>query len=87
MLKGQLASFSERDMSQERNKNFTIEFQYPLEAMMTITELNGRKVQLGNKKVLLENIEPDRLCFLSNVKLPMGTEMLLKFQIKIMGEN
>ena len=85
MLKGQLGSLSEKDMSRERNKNFTIEFQYPLEAMMTITELNGRKVQLGNKRVLLENIEPSRLCFLSNVKLPIGTEMLLKFQIKIMN--
>ena len=87
MLKGQLVSLSGNDMSRERNKNFTIEFQYPLEAMMTITELNGRKVQLGNKRVLLENIEPGRLCFLSNVKLPIGTEMLVKFQLKIMNSK
>ena len=87
MLEGQLASINEKDIYRERSKNFTIEFQYPLEAMMTITELNGRKVLLGNKKVLLENIEPDRLRFLSNVKLPVGTEMLLKFHMKIMGEK
>jgi diguanylate cyclase (GGDEF)-like protein/PAS domain S-box-containing protein len=86
MLEGQLTSVNVRDRNQER-KNFTIEFQYPLEAMMTITELSGRKVQLGNKNVLLEYIEPDRLCFLSNVKLPVGTEMLLKFQMIIMGEQ
>ncbi|QUW21593.1 EAL domain-containing protein [Sporosarcina sp. Marseille-Q4063] len=87
MLEGQLGITSENNMNQEKSKNFIIEFQYPLEAMMTIAELNGRKVQLGNKKVLLENIEPDRLCFLSTVKLPVGTEMLLKFQMKIMGEQ
>ncbi|WP_172369977.1 EAL domain-containing protein [Sporosarcina jiandibaonis] len=87
MLEGQVRNISEEEMNQDKTKNFTIEFQYPLEAMMTISELNGRKVQLGNKKVLLENIEPDRLCFLSNVKLPVGTEMLLKFQLNIMGEK
>lgn len=87
MLKGQLGNLSEKDVSRGKNKNYTIEFQYPLEAMMTITELNGRKVQLGNKRVLLENIEPGRLWFLSNVKLPVGTEMLLKFQLKIMNSK
>ncbi|WP_210469740.1 bifunctional diguanylate cyclase/phosphodiesterase [Sporosarcina sp. 6E9] len=87
MLEGQLASINESDLKQDRSKNVTIEFKYPLEAMMTIAELNERKVKLGNKNVLLENIKPDQLCFLSNVKLPVGTDMLLKFQLIIMGEQ
>ncbi|MBO1912209.1 EAL domain-containing protein, partial [Microvirga sp. 3-52] len=51
MLEGQLASINESDLKQDRSKNVTIEFKYPLEAMMTIAELNERKVKLGNKNV------------------------------------
>ena len=87
-LNGQLLSVIQRENRDfERGENFKLEFKYPLEVSMTITELNGRKVYLGNRKVLLENLEPGRLCFLYNIKLPIGTEMVLKFQLEIMHER
>lgn len=71
----------------ERRKYFRIEFPYPLEAMMTISELNGKKVQLGNTKVLVENLGPGGLRFLSTIKLPVGSDMTLKFQTTIEDEE
>lgn len=72
---------------EERRKYFRIDFQYPLEAMMTISELNGKKVQLGNTKVLVENLGPGGLRFLSTIKLPVGSDMVLKFQTTIDDEE
>ncbi|WP_262174065.1 EAL domain-containing protein [Saccharococcus sp. Marseille-Q5394] len=71
----------------ERRRYFRIDFPYPLEAMMTIAELNGKKVQLGNTKVLLENLGPGGLRFLSTIKLPVSPDMILKFQMTIADEE
>ena len=54
---------------------------------MTVSELNGKKVQLGNTKVLIENIGPGGLRFVSNIKLPARSDIVLKFQMKIIYEE
>ena len=72
---------------EEHRKYFRIDFQYPLEAMMTISELNGKKVQVGNTKVVIENLGPGGLRFLSTIKLPINSEMILKFQTTIFDEE
>ena len=54
---------------------------------MTVSELNGKKVKLGNTKVLIENIGPGGLRFLSNIKLPAQSDITLKFQVKVIGEE
>ncbi|MFS0576281.1 EAL domain-containing protein [Sporosarcina sp. 179-K 3D1 HS] len=67
----------------ERRGYFRIDFHYPMEALMTISEMNGKKVQLGNTKVLLENLGPGGLRFLSTITLPVKSDMLLKFKMTI----
>ena len=54
---------------------------------MTVAELNGKKVQLGNTKVLFENIGPGGLHFISNIKLPARSDIILKFQTKVINED
>jgi diguanylate cyclase (GGDEF)-like protein/PAS domain S-box-containing protein len=71
----------------ERRAYFRIDFPYPLEAAMTIAELNGKKVQLGRTKVLIENIGAGGLRFLSSIKLPNNPNIILEFQVPIDGEN
>ena len=71
----------------EKRKYFRIDLQYPLEAFMTVSELNGKKVQLGNTKVLVENIGPGGLRFVSNIKLPARSDIVLKFQTTIIDEE
>jgi len=72
---------------EERRRYFRIEFEYPLEAYMTVSELNGKKVKLGNTKVLIENIGPGGLRFLSNIKLPAQSDITLKFQVRLVDEE
>ncbi|AOV07522.1 EAL domain-containing protein [Sporosarcina ureilytica] len=71
----------------ERRKFFRIDFQYPLEANMTISEWKGKKVSLGNTKILIENIGPGGLRFLSKIKLPSNTDCVLRFQLKVLEET
>ena len=87
LLLGQWTSQNEPQPLKDRRKYFRIEFVYPLEAYMTVSELNGKKVELGNTKVLFENIGPGGLRFLSNIKLPAQTDIILKFQVKVVDEE
>ncbi|TQR17891.1 PilZ domain-containing protein [Psychrobacillus soli] len=72
---------------QERRGYFRIDFHYPLEALMTISELNEKKVQLGNTRILVENLGPAGLRFLSKIKLPVSSDILLKFQTTMADEG
>ncbi|RDW21354.1 diguanylate cyclase [Oceanobacillus arenosus] len=72
---------------QEQRAYFRLDLQYPLEALMTISELNGKKVQLGYTKVLFENLGPGGLRFLSNIKLPVSSDILIKFQTTLTDED
>lgn len=87
LLKGQWVSEDEPVNTDERRKYFRIKFDYPLEASMTVSELNGRKVEVGNTKVLFEDIGPDGLCFLSNIKLPAQSGVILKFKTKVIDKE
>ena len=87
MLKGQWDEEYEPSNSVERRKFFRIDFQHPLEASMTVEELNGRKVELGNTNVLIKNIGPGGLLFLSNIKLPGNADITLKLQARILQKD
>ncbi|KXH82095.1 hypothetical protein AU377_06585 [Sporosarcina sp. HYO08] len=87
LLKGPSISENLVQNTTERRKYFRIEFQYPLECSMTISELNGKKVQLGRTNVLIENIGPGGLRFLSNIKLPAKEDLTLQFKMSILGNE
>lgn len=87
LLAGKSNSEIESVPIKEKRKYFRIDLQYPLEAFMTVAELNGKKVQLGNTKVVVENIGPGGLRFVSNIKLPTRSDIVLKFQTTIIDEE
>ncbi|WP_438315692.1 EAL domain-containing protein [Sporosarcina sp. FA9] len=87
LLKGQWETEDEAPNTTERRIYFRIELENPLEAFMTVAELNGKSVQLGQTKVLIENIGPGGLRFISNIKLPVNAGIVLKFQLKILDED
>ena len=70
LLEGQWSSEINISNTKNRRKYFRINFEYPLEAFMTVTEINGRKVQLGNTKILIEDIGPGGLRFLIKYQTP-----------------
>ncbi|MEK4130830.1 EAL domain-containing protein [Solibacillus sp. FSL W8-0474] len=64
----------------ERRRFFRFEFSVPLLGQMTIGEVNGNKVQLGNTPIIIDNISLGGLKIHSNLKLPINTNM--KFHIR-----
>lgn len=70
-----------------RRKYFRIKFQHFLEANMTILEIKGQKVNVGNTKVLIANIGPGGLNFISNIKLPLKKEFILQFTTELAGNE
>lgn len=71
----------------ERRKFYRIEFPYLLEADMTILEVEGQKTKVGNTKVLIKNIGPGGICFVSNIRFPANREIILQFSTQLLGKN
>jgi len=70
-----------------RRKFFRIEFNQLLEADMTVLEIKGKKIKVGNTKVLIKNIGAGGLCFNSNMKLPIETDFILQFKTQLLGKE
>ena len=71
----------------ERRKFFRIEFTQLLEANLTILELKGKKLNIGNTKVLIKNIGPGGLCFISDIKFPIVKDIVLQYTTVLLGEK
>jgi len=76
----------------DRRKFFRINFHQMLEADMTVINFKGKNVNVGNTKVLVKNIGPGGLFFISNIKLPIDKDItllfvtnLLNIEIKVYG--
>ncbi|WP_153731494.1 EAL domain-containing protein [Sporosarcina obsidiansis] len=70
----------------EQRKYFRIPLVYPLEANMTVSELNGKKIEVSKTSILIDNIGPGGLRFISNIHLPVEANFVLNFEVKIFGE-
>lgn len=70
-----------------RRQFFRIELPIPLGASMTISELEGKKVKLASTNVLIWDIGPGGLKIESIVKLPVRSDLVLKFSTRILGQN
>lgn len=70
-----------------RRQFFRINLPIPLGAGMTISEFKGKKVQLGSTNVLIKDIGPGGIKIESIVKLPVRSDLVLKFNTRILGQN
>jgi diguanylate cyclase (GGDEF)-like protein/PAS domain S-box-containing protein len=71
----------------KRRKFFRVKFYNYLEAWLTILEINSKKVNVGNTKVLIKNIGPGGLCFISNIDLPVRRDIILRVTTELIGEE
>ena len=77
-----------KDMSfDNRRKYFRVEFIQYLEAYLTIKEIEGRPIDIGNSKILVKNIGPGGLCFIANIRLPLDKDFLVQFQTQVLEED
>jgi EAL domain-containing protein (putative c-di-GMP-specific phosphodiesterase class I) len=72
---------------EDRRKFFRVNFQNHLETHMTIMNVKGKKINVGYTAVLIKNIGPGGLCFISNVKLPVQRDFILYFVTEIFNKK
>lgn len=71
------------EVYEDRRKFFRVVFPNLLEVNMTIKEFRGENLNIGNSKILVKNISPGGLCFISNIRIPINKEIILQFTINL----
>ena len=56
-----------------------------LRSQITIKRSTAKKC--GNTKILVKNIGPGGLCFISNIKMPVKRHFIIQFTTELMGEE
>lgn len=69
-----------------RRKFFRIDFSYPLHGEMTVEEMNGKKIKLGYTEILIENMGPGGLRFMSTIEFPCRPNVVYKIQTELLGQ-
>jgi diguanylate cyclase (GGDEF)-like protein/PAS domain S-box-containing protein len=76
----------EDDDFNNRRDFFRIKFKKPLGADMSIFKVGGKKVNLGSTEVVVFDISAGGLRFLSDIKLPVKSDIVLVFETEILDE-
>jgi len=74
-------------LTENRRKFFRIKLPLSLEAILEVLEVKGNQVNIGKTKVLIKDIGPGGLCFISNIKFPVRNEIILQFTFKLLEEE
>lgn len=70
----------------ENRKFYRLELPLHIQGEMTIAEVNDQVVHIGSTPILIENLSLGGLRILSNLKLPVNSNMKFKFEFKVLGE-
>ena len=70
----------------ENRKFYRFELPLYMHGKMTIAEVNDQVVQVGSTPVLIENLSLGGIKVLSNLKLPVNSNMKFKFEFKVLNE-
>ncbi|CAM5211571.1 PAS domain S-box-containing protein/diguanylate cyclase (GGDEF)-like protein OS=Ureibacillus acetophenoni OX=614649 GN=SAMN05877842_104167 PE=4 SV=1 [Ureibacillus acetophenoni] len=84
-LKPQAVKKKNRKNEIEKRKYFRFVFPQHVIGKMTIIEVNNQKVEVGATPILLDNISIGGVKFLSNLKLPINSNMKFNFQFTLMS--
>lgn len=72
---------------QNRRQFFRLPLPHPLSSDVTIIRIKDNAVEAGKAQVLIEDISPGGLKFVSNVKLPATPEVILEFETQILNNT
>ena len=84
-LKPQAVKKKNRKNEIEKRKYFRFVFPQHVIGKMTIIEVNNQKIEVGATPILLDNISIGGIKFLSNLKLPINSNMKFNFQFTLMN--
>lgn len=82
-----LVNNAEERPTREKRKFFRIQFRQLLEADATIVEINGKRVDAGNTKILIKDMGPGGIRFVSNFKFPIERDLILQFITQLMDQE
>jgi diguanylate cyclase (GGDEF)-like protein/PAS domain S-box-containing protein len=68
---------------ENKRQYFRVPLIYPLEADMTIERIGTKILNIGSAKVLIEDIGPGGLRFISTINLPKKEDIILRFTTEI----
>jgi diguanylate cyclase (GGDEF)-like protein/PAS domain S-box-containing protein len=71
---------------QNQRKHLRLELFFPLSAQMTIIQIKGRTIDLGENEILIENLGLGGLRFLAPIKLAIQRDIILEFKTEILGK-
>ena len=80
-------SESDQQSYLNRRKYFRILFKYPLEGTLTVHVFNSKPVQIGSSSILIEDIGPGGLCFVTTIKFPLNKGLILGIGTTILGQT
>ncbi|WP_409250634.1 EAL domain-containing protein [Bacillus sp. SCS-153A] len=78
---------SESQPAPNRRQFFRVELPLPLSGNMTIVKIKDKDIKLGKSEVLIENIGPGGLRFLTHINLPLNPDIILGFETEILGDT
>lgn len=77
---------SNKPTIQDRRNFYRIHLLLPLRANMTLVFMQGKQVRLGKTEVLIEDLGPGGLKFLSTIQLPVRPDIVYQFEMTIMNQ-
>lgn len=71
----------------ERREYFRIDFPNALMGELTVKEIRGKEVQLGQVGIVLENIGPGGMGIISHMQFPVRPDLIVSIRTSILGET
>jgi hypothetical protein len=71
----------------QKREYFRLRLDPPLCSDMTIVTVKGKTLEIGSAEVLIEDIGPGGLRFLSHLSLPVTPQVVLQFETEILNQR
>ncbi|RST77365.1 EAL domain-containing protein [Siminovitchia acidinfaciens] len=75
------------EMKEERRQSSRSSLSYPISAQMTISKINEKIIRVGKTEVFIQNFSWGGLCILTDLKLPVSKDFLLKLEVESSGKT
>lgn len=77
----------DRGLRTERRRYFRVYFPQPLQAMMSIVEIEGRQIVTGKAEVFIEDMGPGGLRIKTGMRLPHDRQLVLEITTHLLEEE
>lgn len=73
--------------TEHQRQYFRLCLEIPLCSDMTIVMINGKTLDIGTADVLIEDIGPGGLRFLTSLALPVNSQVVLQFETEVLNQK